>query len=568
MGYCGELLHVTIRQRRYNCQRRPQNNGEHVVRACPGSPLCFPAMLHVKGVGGRKASSSLDGGLNQIMARKEVSISHSADSFVTTDDEGLEKETIAGGERITEPFDPTLIRVEPRPSTVDLLLSRIKLKEIDLSPAFQRHDGIWNDGAQSRLIESLLIRIPLPAFYMDATDEDQWVVVDGLQRLSTLRRFVIEQKLRLTELEFLSKLNGKTFDELPRSFQRRILETPLTLFLIERGTPAEVKFNIFKRINTGGLPLSPQEIRHALNQGSATSLLERLAASPEFLRATQRGISPKRMGDRECALRFLAFVITAPEDYKAQDFDGFLNETMEKMNGMPEDELQLLESKFKRAMQSARDCFGDYAFRKRYDLKNSYKFPINKALFEAWSVNLNNLAVPQLNQLATIEKQNPVADPEERPIAQEKVSTTDPDAAWAVKSGPATLGYYDNYLVDTTSRVILSVEPTPARFRQETLAARPMLERVSHFGVRPLNLAADKAYGSGEFLAWLLEHDIQPHIPVIDRRHQTQGHFTREQFRYEPQENAYYCPEGKPLRYRGLSRSSQGYIYRATEAQC
>jgi len=170
--------------------------------------------------------------------------------------------------------------------------------------------------------------------------------------------------------------------------------------------------------------------------------------------------------------------------------------------------------------------------------------------------------------LNELEKQNPVADPEERLIAQEKVSTTDPDAAWAVKNGPAMLGYYDNYLVDTTSRVILSVEPTPARFRQETLAARRLLERVSHFGVRPLNLAADQAYGSGEFLAWLLERDIQPHIPVIDRRHQTQGHFTREQFRYEPQENVYYGPEGKPLRYRGLSHSSQGYIYRATEAQC
>jgi transposase len=170
--------------------------------------------------------------------------------------------------------------------------------------------------------------------------------------------------------------------------------------------------------------------------------------------------------------------------------------------------------------------------------------------------------------LSELEEQNPVANPEERPMAQEKVSTTDPDAAWAVKSGPATLGYYDNYLVDTTSRVILSVEPTPARFRQETLAARRMLERVSHFGVRPLNLAADKAYGSGEFLAWLLERDIQPHIPVIDRRHQTHGHFTREQFRYEPKENAYYCPEGKSLRYRGQSRSSQGFIYCATEAQC
>ena len=170
--------------------------------------------------------------------------------------------------------------------------------------------------------------------------------------------------------------------------------------------------------------------------------------------------------------------------------------------------------------------------------------------------------------LTELEQQNPVADQEERAMPQQMVSTTDPDAAWAVKSGPATLGYFDNYLVDTASRVILSVEATPARFRQETLAARRMLEQVARLGIRPQSLAADKAYGSGEFLAWLLARDIQPHIPVIDRRHQTKGHFTREHFRYEPKENAYYCPEGKPLHYRGQSRSSQGYLYCATEQQC
>ena len=105
--------------------------------------------------------------------------------------------------------------------------------------------------------------------------------------------------------------------------------------------------------------------------------------------------------------------------------------------------------------------------------------------------------------LTELEQQNPVADPDEHPIAQQMVSTTDPDAAWAVKRGPATLGYYNNYLVDTTSRVILSVDATPARFRQEVLAAQRMIEHVSRFGIRPQNLAADKAYGSGEFLAWL-----------------------------------------------------------------
>ena len=170
--------------------------------------------------------------------------------------------------------------------------------------------------------------------------------------------------------------------------------------------------------------------------------------------------------------------------------------------------------------------------------------------------------------LTELEQQNPVADSERSPKLQEKVSTTDPDATWAVKSGRATLGYYDNYLVDTTSRVILSVDATPALFSQEVLAARRMIDHVSQFGVRPQNLAADKAYGSGEFLAWLLARNIQPHIPVIDRRHQTHGKFTREQFRYEPKENAYYCPEGKPLHYRGQRRSSQGYLYRSTETQC
>jgi hypothetical protein len=130
------------------------------------------------------------------------------------------------------------------------------------------------------------------------------------------------------------------------------------------------------------------------------------------------------------------------------------------------------------------------------------------------------------------------------------------------------LGYYDNYLIDTTSRVILSVHATPARFSQETVAARRMLEHVGQFGIHPQNLAADKAYGSGEFLAWLLARDIQPHIPVIDRQHQTRGLFTRDAFRYEPKENAYYCPEGKPLHYRGQRRSSGGDLYRSKEAQC
>lgn len=100
------------------------------------------------------------------------------------DGTGIEPEITESDDQIKEPFDPTLIRVETKPLSMDLLISRIKNKEIDLMPDFQRKAGIWSDAAQSRLIESMLIRIPLPAFYMDASDEDEWLVVDGLQRLT------------------------------------------------------------------------------------------------------------------------------------------------------------------------------------------------------------------------------------------------------------------------------------------------------------------------------------------------------------------------------------------------
>ncbi|HEX2714471.1 MAG TPA: IS1182 family transposase [Candidatus Acidoferrales bacterium] len=170
--------------------------------------------------------------------------------------------------------------------------------------------------------------------------------------------------------------------------------------------------------------------------------------------------------------------------------------------------------------------------------------------------------------LAELEQHNPVADSEE-PAPSGPVSTTDPDAAWtAAKNGPALLAYYDNYLIDAHSRVILAVEATPARFRQESVAARRMLERVEKLGLRPECLGADKAYGSGEFLAWLLARGIQPHIPVIDRRHQTRGRFTRDQFQYDPVENVFRCPQGQLLRYHSLSRQNQGYIYRTRELQC
>ncbi len=296
-------------------------------------------------------------------------------------------------------YDPDEINIFTREPTIEQLLRRINEEALDLAPDFQRHANIWKDDAKSRLIESLLIRIPLPAFYIDATDEDKWLVVDGLQRLSALKQFMSDKKLRLCGLEYLTNLEGKTYDEIERRYQRRIEETQVTVYLIEKGTPPEVKYNIFKRINTGGLPMTPQELRHALNPGKATKFLAQLATSNEFQQVTKLSkLRKMRMDDREFILGFLAFTLTSYKNYQSEKRNLFLSKALSKINNMSEQELQVIENNFTKAMIAAWQIFGKNAFRK-ISQHQTKMFPINKALFEVWSVNLSLLSDEQLNIL-------------------------------------------------------------------------------------------------------------------------------------------------------------------------
>lgn len=299
--------------------------------------------------------------------------------------EGVEEEETLSLDVIHEPYDPTQIKIDLKPFPIFQVMKKIKDKEIDLQPDFQRH-VVWDDVRQSRLIESILIRIPLPAFYLDARDEDKWLIVDGLQRLYTLDRFYNKNTLALKNLEFLKELDGKPFSQLPRKFQRQIEDTALNLYIIQPDTPANVKFTIFYRINTGGLVLTAQEIRHALFPGTARSLLKELSESPEFLEATTGSISPKRMDDRECVLRFLAFKITPYTKYQS-DLDGFLSDAMQYINKLSAREVDELKQSFRDTMNRARVVFGEYAFRKM-DKQHGRRLPISKALFETWSIML------------------------------------------------------------------------------------------------------------------------------------------------------------------------------------
>ena len=157
-------------------------------------------------------------------------------------------------------------------------------------------------------------------------------------------------------------------------------------------------FNIFHRINTGGITLNGQEIRNALNRGPVRGFLKELAETKEFVKATNNSISPKRMNDRDCVLRFLAFYMRHWKEYVNNDVDGYLDDTMKSINRMTEQERESAAAVFKEAMLSAYDIFGNQAFRKP-PLDDGKLRPINKALFGAWSVGLARRSPKEVKQL-------------------------------------------------------------------------------------------------------------------------------------------------------------------------
>jgi len=332
-----------------------------------------------------------------------------SEELAPTEEEDTEEEDTSGDGQINHPFDPNKIRVRSWAPTVYNLMERLKHRELDLAPEFQRRAGIWKEDRQSRLIESLLIRIPLPAFYLDelppAPGEvtEKFAVVDGVQRLTVLDRFINRREFKLQGLEFLkAQLEGKSFEDLEPPLRRRILETQLAVHIVEPGTPDETKLNIFKRINTGGLSLNAQEIRHAMQPGRVRKLLQTLAGCDEFRKAVGEKIAAtmaERMEDRECVLRFVAFLDGGIAHYRteAKDFDSFLQSAMKRINALSEADCQNLERRFKRTVVAAQAIWGDFAFRKRQN--SGRRGRINKALFEATMVNLDARSDEELKQL-------------------------------------------------------------------------------------------------------------------------------------------------------------------------
>ena len=297
---------------------------------------------------------------------------------------------------IDHPWDPEDIRVSTRNFSLRNMIDMIAEGGLDLAPDFQRLH-VWKPVQKVLLIESVLLQIPLPAFYFaeDATGVMQ--VVDGVQRLSTINDFVAGDPKRgggfpLIGLEYLSDVKGKRFNDLPAVWKRRIQNTQIVAHVIEPSTPAAVMYDIFRRINTGGTPLRAQEIRHCVSKKRGRAFLKELAEATAFETATTGKLkNHRRMADRELALRFVAFWCRGPEGYLSNDsLESFLLRATRSLDDEQEiDAFALVEiqSAFERGLTLAHEVFGGHAFRK-WPKGVEQLAPINRALFETWTVEL------------------------------------------------------------------------------------------------------------------------------------------------------------------------------------
>lgn len=305
--------------------------------------------------------------------------------------EGLDDGSSSGGWG-DYPLDAVFVRTETR--TVSEVVKRIESERYVLDPDFQR-DFVWPEKKQSKLIESCVMRIPLPVFYVAEAKDGKIIIVDGLQRLTTFARF-LGNELRLTGLATGEGLGGahllerKRFEDLPLNLQERVQDTQLTMYILDAKAPERARLDIFERVNSGE-PLTRQQMRNALYNGPATRWLKEAAVSDEFRSATGMSLNDKTMRDREAINRFCAFKLLGHRSYTSGDMDDFLGQGLTKLASLDTEERKELMSSFTNSMQLNRKLFKSHAFRKSLTgSPHAVRSVINISLFEVCTVLLSN----------------------------------------------------------------------------------------------------------------------------------------------------------------------------------
>lgn len=303
---------------------------------------------------------------------------------------GIEADDDMESSESDEPYDVQNIRVDQKMITVfqvEHWISAQNGARLNLSPEYQRN-MIWDNARKSALIESLLLRIPIPAFYLDEDREGNKNVIDGMQRLSTIHSY-INNEFPLEKMQYLSHCEKKYFRDLEAKYRGRIEDTELAVNILDEKCPQMVKFDVFRRVNTGGLPLNFQEIRNIMALPKVRVLLQKMAQCEEFQQATQGRMKDLRMGAQELCLRYLTVLFAY--DWNGRDFRNYhgllkmMDQMILNLNEWPEEKLEKIFEMFCSTMIHCHMILGEDSFCKIGNHK------INKSLFTGWSVVISNV---------------------------------------------------------------------------------------------------------------------------------------------------------------------------------
>lgn len=290
------------------------------------------------------------------------------------------------------PYDPSDVAIIPREIALQHLVDRIESHEMVFDAAYQRTMGLWSKRAKSELIESLLLGIKLPNFYVQEDERGRYIVVDGLQRCDAFRWFFLEGG-KLSKLKVLTNLSRATYKDLSRDLQRKLNETQLTFFIVAPGTPLEVQHAIFTRINSKGKSLNSQEIRNAICQGPVLDLAAECVDDTEFNLAVDGRWKPKRQKDVEAVVRFFVFWDAGVNatDYTSGKLNKEMLATMQRINTESDDQRTERFNVFYTAMNRAVELAVCAEMNAGEVFKKPESRSPNKAFYDALAVSLARL---------------------------------------------------------------------------------------------------------------------------------------------------------------------------------
>lgn len=264
------------------------------------------------------------------------------------------------------------------------IVRMIDEKDIKLDPEYQRN-YVWDNKKASMLIESIILNVPIPVIYVSQEEDDSWSVIDGLQRLHSLKRF-FDGKFRLSGLEILSELNKQDINTLNQKALRMLKNGLLRVIMITHDSNEEIKYDVFMRLNTGSVHLTEQELRNCLYRGTLNVLLRDMSYNKEWQVLLGLKEPHKRMADRELALRFLA--ICQGWDVERKQIKGykgrmkvFLNDFMSQHQNINEKDKTKLHNLFNETVNKVTKVYGYDAFRLS-SISRSKESAINRALMD------------------------------------------------------------------------------------------------------------------------------------------------------------------------------------------